>query len=327
MQKVIRWGIIGPGAIAHKFVQDLMLLENTEITAVASRSSERAESFGEQYSIPKRYGSYQELASDPEVDVVYIATLHTEHEVCSRMCIEAGKAVLCEKPFTVNAQETDALIKSASHHGVFLMEAMWMRFLPAIIKVREWVQQGVIGDIRMVKADFGFRGAWDPNSRYLNPKIGGGALLDVGVYTLSFATLILGVNPVNIVSNAYIGSTGVDEQNVMLLGYENGRMAMLTSAVRTNLANEACIYGTEGHIRIPTFWQAKSVNLFIDGKEEERLDFGFDGIGYRFEAEEVMNCIRQGKIQSDVMPLNESLKIMKIMDTVRSQWGLKYPCD
>ena len=195
MQKKIKWGILGPGRIAHQFVQSLKCINDAEITAVGSRSIERAAEFAKEHGISRSYSSYADLAADPDIDIVYVATLHPAHFECSMLCLKAGKAVLCEKPFTLNATETKTLIKTARAAKLFLMEAMWMRYLPAIVKLRELLTENAVGEIRMVKADFGNRTPWEPQGRLLNPELGGGALLDVGIYPVSFAAMILGANP------------------------------------------------------------------------------------------------------------------------------------
>lgn len=325
MERIIRWGILGPGAIAHKFVQGLQLLKDAEITAVGSRSFAKAAEFAAKYGVKKAFGSYEELAGCEDVDIIYVATPHPFHREHALMCIRSGKAVLCEKPFTVNAGELQEVMDEAGKYGVFLMEAMWTRYLPVIVQVRDWLDKGVIGDVRMVKADFGFRGDWNPDSRLLNPELGGGALLDVGIYCISLASMVLGAKPVSINSTVHIGETGVDEQFSALLGYEGGGIANLSSAVRTNLPNDAWIIGSKGTIHIPTFWTAKSAKLIISGQEEQVFTGDFESYGYQYEAMEAMNCMREGKLESSIMPLEESLELMKIMDSIRRQWGLKYP--
>ena len=326
MQKKIKWGIIGPGRIAHKFAQSLKCSEAAEITAVGSRSIERAEEFAKEYGISRAYGSYADLAADPDIDIVYVAALHPAHFACTMLCLKAGKPVLCEKPFTLNAAETKVLIKTARTAKLFLMEGMWMRYLPAIVKLRGLVAQGAVGEIRMVKADFGNRIPWEPEGRLLNPALGGGALLDVGVYPVSFAAMLLGVNPTKISGQAYLGTTGVDEQFSAILGYETGSLAPLSGAVRTALPNEARVIGTEGYIRVPDFWRASSLELSRKG-EIEKFELPFRSTGYIHEAEETMYCLREGLTESSIMPLDESLQIMKILDTLRKKWGLKYPSE
>jgi predicted dehydrogenase len=324
MQKKIKWGIMGPGRIAHKFAQSLKCSEAAEMTAVGSRSFERAEKFAKEYGVSRSYGSYADLAADTDVDIIYVATPHPAHFECTMLCLKAGKAVLCEKPFTLNASETKVLIKTARASKLFLMEAMWMRYLPAIVKVRELLTQGAIGETRMVKADFGNRIPWEPSGRLLNPELGGGALLDVGIYPVSFASMVLGASPTKLTGVAYLGETGVDEQFSAVLGYEAGKIATLSGAVRTSLINEARIIGTDGYIRVPDFWRASTLELYQNGKME-KFELPFRATGYIHEAEEAMYCLREGLTESSVMPLDESLKIMKILDTLRKQWGLKYP--
>jgi predicted dehydrogenase len=218
------------------------------------------------------------------------------------------------------------LIKTAGASKLFLMEAMWMRYLPAIVKVKELLAQGVIGEIRIVKADFGNRIPWEPAGRLLNPELGGGALLDVGIYPVSFASMVLGASPTKITGVAYLGETGVDEQFSAVLGYEAGRIATLSGAVRTSLPNDARIIGTDGYIRIPDFWRASGLELCRNGKME-KFEIPFRSTGYIHEAEEAMYCLREGLTESSIMPLDESLKIMKILDALRKQWGLKYPSE
>ena len=324
MEKKIKWGIMGPGNIAHKFVQSVKCIKDAEITAVGSRSSMRATEFAAQYGISRSYGSYRQLADDPAVDIVYIATHNPAHYECALLCLKAGKAVLCEKPFTLNAAQTEILIRTARESGIFLMEAMWMRYLPTIVKVRELIAIGVIGEIRMIKADFGINADWNPEGRLLNLKLGGGALLDVGIYPVSFSSMVFGPSPATIKGVAYLGATGVDEQFSAILGYEEGRLAVLSGAIRTTLPNEAWVIGTEGYLRIPSFWCSQRVELYANSKTEQ-FNLPFTSTGYIHEAEEAMRCLRQGLTESNIMPLDESLKIMKILDTLREQWGLRYP--
>lgn len=327
MKKIVKWGILATGKIATKFASDLRGLEDAELYAVASRSKEKAEEFGEKFGIPVRYGSYAELAADPEVDVVYIASLHPFHMENALQCLRNKKAVLCEKPIAMNSRQLSEMIRTAEGNRVFLMEGMWARFHPITGVVRQWLKEKRIGDIQMVKADFCFRSQWNPQSRLLSKELGGGALLDVGIYVTSYASMILGAHPASIQAKMCMGETGVDEQTGVLLGYENGAMAVLTCGVRTRTPNEACIIGTDGYIRVPTFWHASRATLSVQGKEDETVEIPLTGNGYGSEAREVTDCIRQGKLQSDLMPLQESKDIMKILDTIREQNHLVYPCE
>ncbi|RSK28825.1 gfo/Idh/MocA family oxidoreductase [Bacillus sp. HMF5848] len=324
-EKIIKWGILGTGGIASTFAKDLAFAKNAERTAVGSRTKESATKFAESHDVSRAYGSYDELLQDSDVDAIYVATPHPFHKENVLACLRAGKAVLCEKPFTVNSRELEEMIQYARENKLFLMEAMWTRFLPPIVKVREWIASGEIGDVLLVKADFGFRAPWDPEWRLLNPALGGGALLDAGIYPVSFASMILGTNPEKILSTAHIGETGVDEQFSIIMSYPSGKTATLNGAIRVGLTNEAYIHGTEGYIRVPSFLSAKSATLYKNGEEVETFKDDRNSAGYAFEIEEVGKCLSQGLVESSVIPLDESLEIMKIMDQIRAQWGLKYP--
>jgi dihydrodiol dehydrogenase / D-xylose 1-dehydrogenase (NADP) len=326
IMKKFKWGILGPGAISQAFVSDLKLLEEAELYAVGSRSLEKAQSYAKEYSIPKAYSSYEELTQDPEVEIIYIATPHPFHKEWAIKCLEAGKAVLCEKPITINAEDAKEIYDAAKKNNAFFMEAMWTRFLPVMVKVREWIRSGAIGEIRMVKADFGFRANIDPEGRLFNPELAGGALLDVGIYPISFAYMIFGKSPVEIISTAHLGETGVDEQGASIFKYDTGELAILDSSIRTSTLSEACILGTKGNIKIPSqFWRAKAAILNVEGEESLIYEDNRNSIGYYFEAKEVMECLSKGLKESPVITLEESLDIMKTMDTIRNQYGLKYP--
>jgi dihydrodiol dehydrogenase / D-xylose 1-dehydrogenase (NADP) len=322
----IKWGLLAPGGIAHQFARGLKVIPDAELIAVGSRSIERANKFADEFDIPRRYGSYDDLVSDPDVDVIYVATQHPFHKDCTILCLKARKAVLCEKPFAINTEQVKEMIARARACKQFLMEAIWTRFLPVMVKVREWLAEGAIGEPRILTADFGFRAGLDPEGRLFKPESGGGGLLDVGVYTIALAYMVFGT-PSKITSLAHIGETNVDEQAGMLLGYNEGQIAMLSCAVRTNTPQEARIMGTEGSIYIPNFWHATSATLNAAGKDPEHIEMPFEGNGYENEAIEVMKCLREGKLESDVVPLSESLSIMETLDSLRLQWGLKYPME
>lgn len=321
----IRWGILGPGKIARKFAIGLQSVPDARLMAVGSRSKERAAAFAAEFNAPRVHGSYEALAADPAVDVIYVATPHPQHHETAMMCLKAGKAVLCEKPFTLNAREGGDLVAMARQQGVFLMEAMWMRFLPVIARIKEWVDLKAIGSPRMVMADFGFRAEWNPENRVLNPQLGGGALLDVGIYALSFATMVFGGEPRKITGLSHIGETGVDEQSAVVLSYGSGELALLACAVRTRTAHEARVLGTDGSIHMPTFWHGSQATLMVDGKEPVQVNLPLQGNGYNYEAVEVGRCLREGLRESPVMPLAETLSLMRTMDELRRQWALVYP--
>ncbi|GGA26952.1 Gfo/Idh/MocA family protein [Paenibacillus physcomitrellae] len=325
--KKIKWGILSTGWIAEMFVQDLAHVANGECVAVGSRTLESASKFAEKFGIPRAYGSYEELVQDPDIDVIYIGTPHPYHKENTLTCLRAGKAVLCEKPFTLNARELQEMIDLAKEKGLFLMEAMWTRFLPAIRKVREWIAEGRIGEVKIVKAEFGFKADWNPQHRLLNRELGGGALLDAGIYPVSFASMVLGPSPEQVHSTAHIGETGVDEHFSILLDYGSGKSALLSGGVRIGMPNEAIIYGTEGYIRVPSFLSATAAALYINGEEAETFKDDREIHGYKFEAEAVGEYLLAGKAESDIISLDESLKLMQLLDKVRGQWGLVYPTE
>jgi dihydrodiol dehydrogenase / D-xylose 1-dehydrogenase (NADP) len=322
----IRWGILGTGNIANKFAEDLALVSNAELVAVASRTQESADKFADLYNITQRYSSYEKLAEDPNIDVVYISTIHPLHKENSLTCLKNGKAVLCEKPFTLNAKEADELINFARTNKIFLMEAMWNRYLPSLKKLRQLLSENVIGDILQLTADFALRFQFDPKHRLFDPEKGGGALLDLGIYPVSFSSMIFGA-PKQIKSFAHLGETGVDEQASIILEFDDGKMATLYTSTRFNSPSEALLIGSTGRIKIHgPIYSPTQITLYQDEKET-KMDFSFEGVGLHFEAQEVVNCLKAGKYESEIMPLDESFSIMKTMDQIRKQWGLVYPTE
>jgi len=327
MTTPIRWGILATGTIAHKFATGLQVCDDAELLAVGSRSQASADAFADEFDIPRRYASYEDLVTDPDVDVIYIATPHARHKENALLCLDHGKAVLCEKPFTINAAEARQVIERARAKQIFVMEAMWTRFIPLMVEVRRLVNEGEIGEVRMITGDFGYRAGFNPQSRAFDPALGGGGLLDVGVYPLSLASMLLGA-PERIVSMAELGQTGVDEQSAAILGYPGGALAIIYSAVRTRTPQDATILGTDGFIRIhPPFWVPTAMTLYKVGAEPQHKEIPFEGNGYNYQAHEVMTCLRAGKLESDVIPLDETLQIMQSMDAMRAQWGLTYPME
>lgn len=323
MSDTIRWGIVGPGSIANRFANAVKNVVGAEVTAVASRSADRAKAFADKHQIPNSFGSYEEMADSTVVDAVYIATPHPFHKPCAELFLNAKKHVLCEKPVCVNAKEAIAIAESAKHNNVFLMEAMWTRFLPAIREAVKIAQSGEIGEIRGARAEFCFYSTPSPISRIYAPELAGGAVLDVGVYCLNFVAAFLGSNPEAITAISDV-KNGADYQTDVLLKYQNGAIASISSAVNVSKPVVGYVYGTKGYIKVPHFFGAIELLVNANG-EERRIHKPSIGDGFEEQIEEACNCIRRGKIQSDIMPMAESIRIMEQMDTVRKQIQLVYP--
>ncbi len=323
----IKWGIIGCGGIAGLFATSLEALENGTLLAGASRTPGRAAGFAAKHGMERIYGDYESLVADPDIDAVYIATTHNFHFENAKLCLENGKHVLCEKPFTLNASQALELIGLAREKNLFMMEAVWTRFLPAIGKLRELLAEGAIGEILTVKADFSIEGReFGPEHRLRSKALAGGALLDLGIYPLTFAAIVFGEPPVRIQSSVVLDDTGVDERSFYLLDYEGGRRAMLSSAFTHSAPTEGIVCGTEGFIRVPGFLWATQLQLHRTGEEPVFFDEPYgEGENFKFEIAHAMECIAAGKTESDIMPLSETLSIMQTMDTLRAQWGLEYP--
>ncbi len=323
-----RWGILGCGSIARKFATGLRSVPDASLVAAGSRTQTGADTFADEFDVPNRHDSYGALASDPEVDAVYVATPHPMHRENSILCLEAGKAVLCEKPFTVNTAEAEEVVAAAARKGVFLMEAQWTRFLPTLAKLRELITKGVLGEVRMVQVDFGFRTRWNPESRVLDPVLAGGGILDVGTYTVSLANMVLGGPPEKVAAMASIGETGVDEHAAALCSWSDGRIGLLACGVRTQTPQEATIMGTEGYVRLESpWWRGSGVTLHRSGQAPESLDVPLHGNGYNYEAEEVGRCLADGKLESEIMSHKDTLDVMRTLDRIRAEVGLKFPME
>lgn len=321
------WGILATGNISNSMAQALTDVPDANPVAVASRTDESAAAFAAKWQIPRHYGSYEALAADPDVDVVYIGTPHNLHYDNMLMCLNNGKHVLCEKPLTLNAREAQECIELARAKGLFLMEAVWMRYFPAIQQVRAWLADGLIGDIRFVQADFCINIPYDPAHRLYNPELGGGALLDLGIYPISLAGLLLGL-PSEVRGHAHIGQTGVDELDALTFIYENGATAQLSCSMRVHKPIEAHIVGTEGYIKIhQVFLHADWLTIQRDGQEPQTVRVPYAGNGYRYEVEEVHRRLANGQLESPLMTLDETLATMKLMDQLRAEWGVRYAAD
>lgn len=326
-ERPIRWGIVSTGHIAGVFCSDLALLPDHEIAAVGSRDAARAREFAEQHAIPRCYGSYGELLDDGGVDVVYVATPHSEHYETVRQFLQAGTPVLCEKPFTANARQATELVELARSVGVFCMEAMWMWCNPVQRHLYASVADGAIGQVRALQADLGFTAEYDPNGRLFAPELAGGALLDVGVYPVAFTYRLLGM-PELIQVHGRLADTGVDTTVAVTFGYSSGAVAQLMASFDTELPQQARVSGTRGWIELPSEFQiaphytVHRPDRAADGFAEEAI-----GGGYVYEAQEVARCLRAGWTESPWVPLDDTLAVMTLLDRIRGQLGVQYPFD
>lgn len=358
-----RWGILGTGRIARLFAQGLEAASDAELVAVGSRSVESAAAFLADVGSPdaRAHGSYEELAQDEGVDIVYIASPHIHHKDNALVCLRGGRAVLVEKPFTVNAAEAAEVLNLAQAKGLFAMEAMWMRFSPTLAKLRETLDSGAIGEVRMIDASLGFFNEFDPEDRLFNKDLGGGALLDLGVYPISFIMSLLG-KPSNVSSAVTQYESGVDEQAAVTLTFDDGTIGLATCSLRTGQRNTAIIYGDEGSIEVgpltmPTWMRVtkfqrrftgdstgvahdglvdklRQVDVLkkVYGKVKDLVDtskvnVGIDGNGYNYEAVEAGVRLAAGDIESPVMSHAATLDVMNVLDGIRAEWGLTYPSE
>jgi len=349
--------------MAATFVRSLSRLTEARAVAVGSRSAGSAAEFARRAGIEQSFGSYDALLADPEIDVVYIATVNvTHHPLCLR-ALQAGKPVLCEKPFTLNAAQAREVVACARQRGLFCMEAMWTRFLPAIARLKQLIADNAIGTPRLFSAQIGYPFVADPESRQLNPALGGGALLDLGVYPVSLACFLFGL-PETVVGSATLAGTGVDETDAIVLSHPGGRLSVLAASITTATPNEAVVMGTRGQIRLhEPFIRPQRLTIRTEsplasavgggggrlarlkrsdlvqtvyqrvgplvapllGRGGQRIVVPCEGEGYHYEAAEVMHCLRAGQLESPIMPLDETIGILAVLDELRRQWGVKYP--
>ncbi len=320
----IRWGILATGGIATTFVEDLRRLPDAEVLAVGSRTPEAAERFARRHGIPRAYGSWAELAADDDLDVIYVATPHSAHHAAASACLEAGRAVLCEKPFTLDLATTQDLLETAGRRGVFLMEAMWTRCNPAVRRATALIADGAIGEVTSVQADFGVTAPADPAHRMRAKMLGGGALLDLGVYPITVALLTLGA-PDHVRAWASLGAEGVDENTGIIFGYDSGALAVLTCGFTGETPMGAVITGTGGRIELtPPFFGTRSFTILRPGAEPVLESFDYGGQGYQYEAAEVHRCLREGELESPLVPHSATLRMMSLLDTIRAQIGVSY---
>ncbi|MCK4854803.1 MAG: Gfo/Idh/MocA family oxidoreductase [Bacteroidales bacterium] len=319
-----KWGIIGAGNIAGKFAEDLKLLPQARLKAVSSRSADRASTFAQKYKIPEWYDSWDAIAADPDLDIVYVATHHPFHFQNTRSCLEAGKAVICEKPITMNRRELDILVRIARENKVFLMEAIWSRFLPSTRKVLEVRKSGELGQLTSVDADFGFRFEFDPEHRLFDPAKGGGALLDIGIYPVFISQLMAGP-PEKIKATARFAPTGVDHSCNMIFEHGNEVVSSLNCTLLSDAPIEANLLFEHGWIRMESWWLTPGpITIHRKGRKTKRVKFREPGNGYHHEASEVMQCLDRGLTESPSLPLDFSLDLMGTLDAVRKECGIRY---
>ncbi len=326
----IRWGILGCGRIARKFAADLRLVADAELTAIASRNKETLELFAKDFPCKYLHSSYEALAANDEVDVIYIATPHSHHYEHTMLCLNHDKAVLCEKAFAINSRQANEMIKTAKERKVFLMEALWTKFLPHYKKLQELLRQKTLGDIKSVLVNFGFKTTVSHPQRLFDPLLGGGTLLDIGIYNVFITISVLG-KPDSIEATMVPSQTGIDEQIAVLFKYNNGAMAQLFSSFTTNLPIQAEINGTEGCITLTTRFYEPSTTIQLSKKipyerEVVPVEKGA-GFGYHYEARHVNECLKKGLVESPVMTHADTLLLMEILDGIRNKARIEYPQD
>jgi predicted dehydrogenase len=323
----IRWGIVGPGRIAEKVTGDFRDVDGAEPVAVASRSAARAQEFAARHGLGRAYGSYAEILTDPEIDVLYVATPHAQHHAFALAALRAGKALLVEKSFTATTAGAAEVIDLARGTGIFVMEAMWTRFQPAVVALRELVADGAIGEVRSVQADLGVAREYEPTDRLFDLALGGGALLDLGVYVVSFAQMLLGT-PERVVAAGSLFPSGADAEASLLLDHGDGRTATLTTSLRQALPGQARVFGTEGWIDVlPRFHHPQTIVLHRAGAEPETITRPATGGGYAHELIEVTECLRAGRSESAVMPLADTLAVQSVLGEAADQLGVPHEED
>src|SRR5690242_1396009 len=324
--KLTRWGIIGPGNIAHTFVKDLAYLPNhQQVTAVLGHNSQHTYDFAKEYNIPNYYTELRDFVKNGDIDIAYIATPHPEHYEAALACLQNQIPVLCEKPMTINEDQCRRLIAVARQNNTFLMEGMWIRFLPSIQLAKRIIDQGIIGKVTSLRASVSFKAPSDPDSRFFDPELGGGSLLDLGIYPVFLALLILG-KPCSIKAMGKISEEGVDEACSVLFHYKNGSHATLESSLVSSLDIPAEIVGEKGIIKILNSWYAKAsgIELQLNGEGKIIYPCHWEGHGLYFEAEEAIRCVEKNDIASELMPHEFSLNMIRILDNIRNQLNVTY---
>ncbi len=322
----MNFAILAPGSIAEKMAYAVSKIPDIKAYAVASRSLERAERFAKEWNYEKAYGSYEEMLADPEVELVYVASPHSHHYEHAKMCIEAGKHVLVEKAFTVNAKQAEELIRLANQKNVLLAEAIWTRYMPARKIIDDLLQEGIIGQVQSLTANLGYD--IRHKERLIKPELAGGALLDVGLYPIQFALMTVHEGIRNLTSDAVLSEEGVDLVNSITITFESGIMAVLHSSMMTLTDREGIIYGDKGRMHVHNINNCEGITVYDrDNRIVKEVTVPPQINGYEYEVLACMKAIKNGKIECDEMPQEETLRGMRILDVIRGQWGMKYPCE
>lgn len=318
----VKFGIIGLGGISNRFAKVLNKAEGVELEAVASREMARSREFAEKYNSKKAYDNYRDLINDREVDVIYVGLTHNFHYEIVKQCLNSGKGVLCEKPFVTNKKDAEELAALAKEKNVLLMEAMWTRFIPAFKKAKEWIATGKIGNAKLVEASFAFKSEFDPESRLFNPKLAGGGLYDVGVYSIEFTTGILGRNPEKVTGLATFCPSGVDDLAVINMSFKENVLASLSCGLSVRTNNDAKIFGTGGKIVVYNFYDSRKCELYdeadnlLESFQEEHED------GFIYQIEHFRDLFNDKKTESDIIPLEDTVACAGIFDELKKQWGM-----
>lgn len=322
----MKWGFIATGPMAQTFVDTMKNVKGAELYAVASRTIEKAEEFASKNNFEKAYGSYLELAQDPNVEIIYIATPHSHHYETMKLCVEHHKNILCEKPITVNANQLKEIKQLAKDNGVFLAEALWPRYMPSRKMINDILETKVIGEPKMLTANLCF--VIHEHARLMDKNLAGGALLDIGIYGLNFALMFFGDDIKKIDSSVEFTETGVDGHECITLRYNDGRMAVLTHDIFSRSDERGVIYGSNGYISVDYILNPQTIDVYdIDGNLIQHYNVPKQISGYEYEMIECMKCVEEGKLEADSIKLDESSRMMEIMDSIRKDWGLKYPIE
>lgn len=321
----MKWAILATGNIANKFANTVNQMqvagEPQELVACGSRSKEKAEAFAAEHQIPRAYGSYEEMLADPEVEAVYVATPNTMHYDNCKMCLNAGKHVLCEKPFTVHHQEAEELYQLAEEKKLFIMEGFWIRFLPALMKMQELIRNGEIGHVVWARSDYGFIAQGDRRARKFAPGLAGGALLDIGIYNLGFMRMVMGdAQPESFTSSYHFSEYGTDDFSSVLLKYPEGRSAVVTTSIGMQMPRYAAVYGTNGAMYLEDFQHADRLKVCVNDKAPYTVEYPIQMGGFEYEIREAERCVRAGMSTSDILKKEDSLEILKLMEDILDSW-------